>query len=77
MSYVSAGERGAAGFQENVQVINEVALLFLKLERTKKFNLSLVQSLTFDHPTKATKVENKQQKEKDIISWPAFPIGES
>jgi hypothetical protein len=48
--------------------------LFLKLERTKKFNLSLVQSLTFDHPTK---VENKQQEEKDIISWPAFPIGES
>ena len=48
--------------------------LFLKLERTKKFNLSVVQSLTFDHPTK---VENKQQKEKDIMSWPVFPIGDS
>ena len=47
-----------------------------ELERTKKLNLplSLVQSFTFDD---LTKVENKQQDEKDIYSWSMFPISES
>ena len=49
-------------------------LCIFELERTKKLNLPLAQSLMFDDPIK---VEDKQQDEKDIYSWSVFPISES